>query len=919
MDTFLNKIARELINNFGDSLTNVTVVLPNRRSKIFLINEIEQNIFKTIFSPSICSIQELTERISGIRSLDAVELLFELYKVYSEVSDKSEKQSFEQFAPWAKILLTDFSEIDSYLLEPDKVLQYLKEIKDIEHWSLSDKKTPIIEKHLKFWSLLPKLYESFYKHLHHKKIGYQGLIYRESVKNINEFSKLNKQEFFVFVGFNALMPSEEQIIKYLLKENQAKIYWDIDRVFLQDLDNQTGYFIRKIKNNWNYYNSNPFEWVFDEFSQQKNIKIIGTAKSVGQAKVVGKIIEQIIQKDSESLNKTALVLSEKSLMIPVLYALPANVDSLNITLEYSARNNPIQFLINRLFKMHSYAKSRKGEAYTFYYKDVLEVLSNPFVEPFVNSNEIVEIIKTNNFTFLTNQKLYELTSSQNQFFKSIFDKWEDNALSVLDRISQILIQIKSNLKTDSDSDRVTLAFVFELHKIINQLKNYFLLAPDVANLQNLYSIYKQVIDSAEVSFEGEPLSGLQIMGILESRTLDFENVIFTSVNEGKIPFGKTQNSFIPYDLKREFNLPTYKDRDAIYTYHFYRLLSRAKNIYLVYNTEDEGLDGGEKSRFITQLKIEKHPNHTITEEIYSANLPNVAYQNLKIEKSDLVMQRLKEIAEKGFSPSSLAAYVRNPIDFYYQRILKINENKEVEETIEANTLGTVIHNTLEELYKPHINKLLTVLDVERMENQYVEVIKSKFKEQFKEGDISKGKNLLALESAKRSVLIFLRMEKENLSKGDEVILLALEHQFERFIEDNRLPYPVKISGFIDRIEKRNGIIRIVDYKTGKVEANDLVLSDWSDFLGNEKKNKIIQLLSYVFIYEEKTNGVPVETGVISFKNLKNGFMSFGFKEGKERQQTITAEIIENFQEETVRLLLEILDENQPFEEKSQNV
>src|SRR5690606_17854365 len=217
--------------------------------------------------------------------------------------------------------------------------------------------------------------------------------------------------------------------------------------------------------------------------------------------------------------------------------------------------------------------------------------------------------------------------------------------------------------------------------------------------------------SAEVSFEGEPLSGLQIMGILESRTLDFENVIFTSVNEGKIPFGKTQNSFIPYDLKREFNLPTYKDRDAIYTYHFYRLLSRAKNIYLVYNTEDEGLDGGEKSRFITQLKIEKHPNHTITEEIYSANLPNVAYQNLKIEKSDLVMQRLKEIAEKGFSPSSLATYVRSPIDFYYQRILKINENKEVEETIEANTLGTVIHNTLEELYKPHINKLLTVLDV----------------------------------------------------------------------------------------------------------------------------------------------------------------------------------------------------------------
>jgi len=919
MDTFLNRIAKELINNFGKSLMDVTVVLPNRRSKIFLINEIEQNTSKTIFAPNICSIQELTERISGVRSLDAVEQLFEFYKVYSEVSDKFEKQSFEQFAPWAKILLTDFSEIDSYLLEPNKILQYLKDIKDIEHWSLSDKKTPIIEKHLKFWDLLPTLYKAFYEYLLNEKLGYQGLIYRESVKNISEFSKSNKQEFFVFVGFNALMPSEEKIIKYLLKENQAKIYWDIDKVFLQDADNQAGYFIRKTKNNWSYYNSNPFEWIFDEFSQEKNIKIIGTAKSIGQAKIVGKIIEEQIQKDSQSLNKTALVLSEKSLMIPVLYALSANVDSLNITLEYSARNNPIQFLINRLFKMHSYAKSRKGEAYTFYYKDVLEVLSNPFVEPFVNSNEVADIIKTNNFTFLTHQKLYELTHSQNQFFRSIFDKWDDDALNVLERISQILIQIKSNLKTESDSDKVTLAFVFELHKIINQLKNYFLLIPDVGNIQNLYSIYKQIIDSAEVSFEGEPLSGLQIMGILESRTLDFENVIFTSVNEGKIPFGKTQNSFIPYDVKREFNLPTYKERDSIYTYHFYRLLSRAKNIYLIYNTEDDGLDGGEKSRFITQLKIEKHPNHTITEQIYSANLPSVAYQALKIEKSDLVMKRLKEIAEKGFSPSSLASYVRNPIDFYYQRILKINENKEVEETIEANTLGTVIHNTLEELYKPYINKLLTVFDLEQMEKIYGDVIKSKFKEQFREGDISKGKNLLALESAKRSVLIFLRMEKENLSKGDEVIVLSLEQQFERFIEDERLPYPVKISGFIDRIEKRNGIIRIVDYKTGKVEASDLVLSNWDDFLGNEKKSKIIQLLSYVFIYEEKTNGIPVETGIISFKNLKNGFLSFTFKVGKEKQQTITSEIIENFQEETIRLLLEIFDETLVFEEKKRNI
>ncbi len=913
METFLNKIAKELIGQFGNSFTNVTVVLPNRRSKIFLINEIEQHISETVFAPNICSIQELTERISGIRSLDTVEQLFEFYKVYSEVSDKSEKQSFEQFAPWAKVLLKDFSEIDSYLLEPNKILQYLKEIKDIEHWSLSEKRTEIIEKHLKFWSLLPKFYNAFYEYQIQRKVGYQGLIYRESVKKIDEFAKVNAKEIFVFVGFNALMPSEEKIIQHLLKEKQAKIYWDIDKVFLEDSHNQAGYFIRNIKKNWKHYDSNPFEWIFDEFSKEKNIQIIGTAKSVGQAKVVGQVLEKQIDENPESLNKTALVLSEKSLLIPVLYALPESVKSLNITLEYSARNNPIQFLINRLFKMHTYAKSRKGEAYTFYYKDVLEVLSNPFVEPFVKANEVVEIIKTNNFTFLTHQKLYELNKNQTDFFNLIFDKWSDDVLGILNRISDILIQIKNNLSKNSDSDKVTLAFVFEIHKIINQLKNYFSIAPNVGDIQNLYSIYKQVIDSAEVSFEGEPLSGLQIMGILESRTLDFENVIFTSVNEGKIPFGKSQNSFIPYDVKREFGLPTYRDRDAIYTYHFYRLLSRAKNIYLVYNTEDDGLDGGEKSRFITQLKVEKQPNHTITDEIYNAELPNVAYHSLKIEKSDLAMERLKEISENGFSPSSLSAYVRNPIDFYYQRILKINENKEVEETIEANTLGTVIHNTLEELYTPYINRILTIFDVEQMENRFESVLQEKFKKQFKEGDITKGKNLLAFESAKRSILNFLRMEKENLE--DEVEILFLEKEFDRFIEDKRLPFPIKIKGNIDRIEKRNGTIRIIDYKTGKVEPSDLVLSAWNDFLGNEKKNKIIQLLSYVFMYEKHANGLPIETGIISFKNLKKGFLPFGFKEEKETEHRITPEILENFKEETICLLLEILDKDIAFEEK----
>jgi len=308
MKTFLNKIATELLSQFENSLTDITIVLPNKRSKIFLIKEIEKISTQTVFAPDICSIQELTERISGIRSLDAVEQLFEFYKIYTKITEKSERQPFEQFTSWAKILLKDFDQIDAYLIEPEKILEYIKEIKDIENWSPSEKKNEMVEKYLKFWDLLPTFHSFFYQYQIQNKKGYQGLICREATKNVGNFVRENKKEFFVFAGFNALMPSEEKIIQYLLLENKAKIYWDIDRYFLENKHSQAGYFIRKIKEKWSYYKSNSFEWIFDEFSKEKNIHIIGTSKSIGQAKVVGEILEKQHTQNPESINKTALVL-----------------------------------------------------------------------------------------------------------------------------------------------------------------------------------------------------------------------------------------------------------------------------------------------------------------------------------------------------------------------------------------------------------------------------------------------------------------------------------------------------------------------------------------------------------------------------------------------------------------------------------
>ncbi|UQD55406.1 PD-(D/E)XK nuclease family protein [Flavobacterium sp. K5-23] len=915
--SFLDKIAQVIIENYSDKLSNTIVVLPNKRAKIFLIEALKKQVSSNILSPEIISIEDFIQDIAAIRTVDPIELLFEFYEVYLSVTEKSNQQSFELFANWAKMLLQDFNEIDRYLLDPTYVLSYLKDIEDIKKWGIEvENKTQLLENYIDFWKLLPNYYQSLYTHLLKKGIGYQGLIYRQAVENLIPFSNSVADKQYVFAGFNALNASEEKIIQHLIASDQAKIYWDADQTFLNDPYHDAGLFLRRFKANWKYYKSNPFEWIVDDFSQSKNIQVIGTPKTIGQAKIAGSIIENIINENpTASLDKVAVVLGEENVLVPLLYSLPSTVGALNITMGYSSKNNPAQILIAKLFKMHTNALSRNAKSYVLYYKDVLDILTHPLVEPYANTSGLVNIINKNNYTFITHQKVMELNPEPTDLFLLLFKKWDSGSIAVLETISTLLLTIKNNLSNDNEEEKITKAFVFAIFKVINKLINYYSIHDHIDKIDTLYAIYKQVIDLAEVSFEGEPLNGLQIMGVLESRVLDFDTVIVTSMNEGKFPAGKSQNSFIPYDVKRELGLPTFKEKDAIYTYHFYHLLQRAKNIYLLYNTESEGLDAGEKSRFITQLEVEKQHNHNLTHEIYNAVLPETAYTPMVIEKSEAVMSRLKEIAEKGFSPSALTSYIRNPIQFYFQKILRISEVEEVEENIALNTLGTIIHETLKVLYEPFIGKFISESDIQNCFKQIDDEVLKQFKEVYKEGEIKKGRNLLAFEVAKRNVSNFLKVELESIKSGDAIKILALEETFERTLTHPSLPFPVLIKGNVDRIEERNGTIRIIDYKTGKVEKSSVTLKTWKGLTEEIKNDKIIQVLAYAFMYEEKANGKPIEAGIISFKNLKSGFLPFNFKEEKDSEFVINNVVMANYLEQIVLLLKEILDETIPFEEK----
>ena len=914
-NSFLSLLAKHILANHSFEMESLTVVLPNKRARVFLLEELKQTIQSNSFAPRIISIEDFIQEIASIRTLDSIELLFEFYSVYLSITNKNEEQSFEQFSNWGKTLLQDFNEIDRYLLSPNHVFSYLKEIEAIKRWNLElQDKTRLIENYLQFWDNMPLYYDSFYKHLLNKGIGYQGLIYREAVENLNHFSNTIGNHHFIFAGFNALNKAEEMIFQHLLSIEKATVLWDAEETFLNDPYHDAGLFARKIKKSWSFYKNNPYQWIFNEFKEPKNIQIMGTPKTIGQAKLAADIIQTIA--GQQPLEKAAIVLGEENILIPLLNSLPNSVSHLNITMGYSGKNNPVQLLLSKLFKMHQNAFKRSQSSYVFYYKDVLEVLQNPLVEPFVNAKTLVNQINQYNYTFISHVKLVEMYNQSNSFFQLLFEKWSANPVQILDTLTTVLLQIKHFLESEDSKDKITNSFVYAIFKIINKLSTYCSQHNYITSIEGLHGLYKQIIDLAEVSFEGEPLQGLQIMGVLESRVLDFETVIITSMNEGVFPAGKSQNSFIPLDVKRELGLPTFKEKDAIYTYHFYHLLQRAKNIYLLYNTESEGIDAGEKSRFITQLEVEKQPNHVLSHQIYNAILPEKAHEPKVVQKSELVMERLREMAENGFSPSTLTTYIRNPMQFYFQRILRISETEEVEENIAINTLGTIIHAALEVLYKPYMNTFLSISNVENMLKIADSEVFKQFKTVYKEGEITKGKNLLAFEVAKRNVYNFLQLEKRLLGQDDAVKVLFLEKNFEAVLQDVRLPFPIKIKGNVDRIEIRNGKLRIIDYKTGKVEQNGLAIQNWNGLTDDIKHDKIIQLLCYAFMVQAEFPNTEIEVGIISFKNLKAGFMPFQIKEGREViLNEVDDSVLEDFKTELIVLLNEILNVELPFEEK----
>lgn len=918
MTSFIEEVIVDLQKKNVD-FAELTFILPSKRAGVFLKYHLSKSLQKTIFAPNILSIEEFVESISDIKYCSNTELLFEFYNAYLTITPSDQVEPFDSFSKWAQLLLQDFNEIDRYLIAPDKIFDYLNAIKEINHWSLAEDQTESVKNYIAFWNRLKTYYHLFREQLINKKKGYQGLVYKEAVDGIEHYITHVHGKQHIFVGFNALNKAEEIIIQELLQQDLASIYWDVDESFVKNPIHDAGLFIRSHRLNWSYFKKQPFNWMSANYSSKKHIEVIGTPKNIGQVKYIGELLDQL-QKSQVSIPNTAVILGDENLLIPLLNSIPRGINEINITMGLPLRSIPLASLFEELFQIH------KKPTSSFYYKEIITLLSHPFIQPLFEhddinySNVILEHIQDNNVAYLSIENLKLLAENKSDTIELIFGSWQNNSDKAIEQCSKLILLIKEQFSTEKSKHLLALEYLFRFNEIFNELRQLNATYQHINNISALASLYKELLKSETLDFKGEPLQGLQIMGMLESRVLDFETVIISSVNEGILPAGKSNNSFIPFDVKLENGLPTFKEKDAVYTYHFYRLMQRAKNIYIIYNTEPDVLNGSEKSRFITQLEIEKI--HTIHQYIVSPKVPSVKPVLTSVKKTGGVLSKIESIAAKGFSPSSLTNYIRNPIDFYYDKILGVKSYDEVEETVAANTLGNVIHETLEDFYRPLIGSFLTETHLEAMKASIDKTVAQHFKFHYKEGDITKGKNLIIFEIAKRYIYNFLVKELENIQSGKKIKIIDVEKKIRVAIHIPELAFPVYLTGTVDRIDECDGILRVIDYKTGKVDQNKVEIINWDDITTDYTKySKSFQILTYAYMLNEleRFSGV-VEGGIISFKNLKGeAFLKFSKKEptGKktDKNSNISQETLDDFSVQLKHLILEICTPDIDFVEK----
>ena len=908
-------IADFLISSGKEKMLHTLVVLPNKRSEVFLKRAFAKKTGNDFWLPDMLTIDELMAAFSGLIVIDPLEAYFELYRIHYE-TEKEKARSLDDFLSWAPLMLNDFSDIDYYLADARKLFHELSEVKVLESWNLGERPLTAMQKdYLAFFHSLFDYYERLQMRLLSNKTAYKAMAYRVSAEKV-QTGDLNDVEWekFVFVGFNALTPAELKVVDALKKSFQLEYFVDADRYYYDPVmseGHEAGRFLRKTVQ---FLKLGTVQWMGDILlTRDKTVDIIAVPGKIGQVKFAGQLLYQWLVKEKTSPEKIAVVLADERLMVPLLSAVPpGNIDGqmfqYNVTMGYPLVQSPFYDLVYRWTQL---LILREQDASLRISLPALEgLMQNPLIE-MLTGKRFSEFFPVNRF-YAGEKEIMESVPDEElkNIFRLLFAGWRGPALFI-DNVKSLLNRFREIPELAEKRNRLLQFQLVLFMQVVKQMEGLFSDLEKYLDFQSIQKITLQLMGRKEVSLKGEPLTGIQVMGMLETRNLDFERVIILGANEGILPKTGFQESFIPYDLRHAFGLPLQNSKTAVSSYHFFRLLQRTEYMTLVYDSEPDVLGGGEVSRFVLQIENElarKNPGILLRKK--TVNIPPEAENDrgIVIKKSPEIMQRLRILAESGISPSALNSYVRCPLQFYFRYIAEIKVPDQTGVSIQSYTFGRVVHGVLEKLYKPFLGKAINPEKLRSgMQSDLEKLLQKEFKDKYGDNDLDYGRNLLVYQVAKEYLRRFVNNEIKFLEQNPHE-LLGIEKGLGFMLNVNG--NPVKIKGFIDRLDKdlHTGQIRIIDYKTGTINPAELKPKNMEAVITDVKFSKALQVLVYAWLYwRENKTGNELVPGIISLKKAKSTFLKVGFPgdvtfpDAMQEVETTLAELLEK-----------IFDESRPF-------
>lgn len=913
---FLQQLASHIKSKNYD-LRSLTIILPSERATKYLVEALLQEYGKPIFSPEITTIDRWVKKHSK-PIIDNTRLLIRLFEMYRE-TDEGKFETFEEFTTWGSMLLNDFDDIDRYMLDYTQVFKNLKAIKELESWKIDEEKFSASQKKfMEFWERIPVYYDKLHQKIRANGFVTAGLAYRQLAENPEPLFEKNENQFFIFAGFNALSLAELTIIKKLIRRNRAEYIINADKYYLENPIHEAGAFLRK---NLNFLEIKDPIFISDELNHKElDIQVIECAQHTGQVKVAATELEKFSR---DEVNETLVLLSDESLIGAMVKNIPASVGKANITLGLPLSQTPIKSWVELIFDIQENKNRFKTEA--FYFKDLQRSINNVLILSGLDENEKYQLVKLEQETIRKNKIFQRVDSLQigqkaGSLLKELTINWKNDWKLAMTQIRKLNSILLDSFHSNSEFERnIVLIFddaLLEFQRIIEEG------IPDM-NLRSFKSLFYQHWNRKNMAYHGNPTSGLQIMGLLETRLMDFERIFILGFNEGKLPGTNPVRTIIPMDLRYGLGLPSTRDKQGIFAHHFYRLLHNCKNVWITYTTAVEQIGSNEASRYLLQLKLELakiNPNVKISHQFYTVPFPEITELPTNIvEKKPEIIERLDSFFERSISASALNKYLTCPLDFYYRYLVEFGEEKSVEEGVESNTFGSFIHKTLELLFKPYAQRdeegnfvtppppNITPKDINKM----LEIFKPILHEQFLEffgGDESlfkNGKNLLSYEMAMEITKNVLIKEKEFLLNTSELVYIeqveaAMNTELE--VKINGATKRIKFKGYIDRIDRVGDKYRVIDYKSGKVKDDDVKFNLLEEGLKPSflKTKHALQLTLYCLFFKEKYNCFPDQAIIMSLVKSDKLF-SLNYEKGIEGMTSIFADLVEELLDEIYNL------------------